>query len=150
MNDTQFDFNFLIAEQNSLPTRLIRELTSQRREFRSDPKGYIRSSLANDSIGRKRGRLLLFGMAVGTIFLSSVLLMTILFYYSQAKRGPSDASANNNGNVVPLIYPNYIRLEALKKGEDRAHGGGGSGNRELLPPSFGTPPPDSLTPTMTV
>jgi TonB family protein len=150
MNDLQFDFNFLIDEQKSLPTRLIREITSQAREFRSDPKGYIKSSLANDSIGRKRGRLLLFGMAVGTICLSSVILMAALFYYSQARPNVARNATSNIDNVVPLVYPADIQLESLKNGEDRAHGGGGSGNHELTPPSYGVRPPDSLTPTITV
>src|SRR5437016_6590027 len=116
MNDTKYDFNFLIDEHTSLATRLIREATSQAHEFRSDPKGFIRGSLANDSIGRKRGRLLLFGMAVGTILMSSVLLMTILFYYAQA-RSAAENTANNNHDLRPLFYPSDIRMEELKKGE---------------------------------
>src|SRR5437016_14445188 len=124
MNDTKYDFNFLIDEHTSLATRLIREATSQAHEFRSDPKGFIKVSLANDSIGRKRGRLLLFGMAVGTILMSSVLLMTILFYYSQARFRAPENSASNKPDFSPLLYPVEIQLEARKKGVEPAHGGG--------------------------
>src|SRR5882762_6649111 len=147
MNDTKYDFNFLIDEPTSLATRLIREATSQAHEFRSDPKGYIKGSLANDAIGRKRGRLLLFGMAVGTVLMSSVLLMTVLFYYSQRRNSPTE-SARNSPMITPLFYPRDIRMEELKKGEDRAHGGGGAGNHESTPPSFGVRPPDFLTESM--
>lgn len=147
MNDTKHDFNFLIDEQTSLAIRLISEIISQTHEFRTDPKGYIKSSLANDCIGRKRGRLLLFGMAVGTIFLSSVLLMTILFYYSH----PRVTTAGNSVEpfrFTPLYYPNDVRFQPVTKSPDKPTGGGGSGNGEQMPPSYGVPPPSSLTPTI--
>lgn len=148
MNDTKYDFNFLIDEQTSLAIRLISEIISQTHEFKTDPKGYIKSSFANDCIGRKRGRLLMFGMAVGAIFLSSVLLMAALFYYSQSRIRTSQNSEPDRHGFVPLFYPRDITLQALRKGSDRAQGGGGSGNHEMLPPSYGAPPPDSLTPTL--
>src|SRR5882724_8109886 len=74
MNDTH-GFSFLINEQPGLATRLIREINSQAREFKSDPKTYIKSSLASDLIGRKRVKLLLVGMTVGSVFLSTLLMV---------------------------------------------------------------------------
>jgi len=143
MNDTKYDFNFLIDEQTSLAIRLISEIMSQTHEFKTDPKGYIKSSFANDVIGRKRGRLLLFGMAVGAIFLSSVLLMAALFYYSQVK-ATAAGNPEDRPNNYRLFYPSEIRLEALKKGPIAPKGGGSGGNEESLPPAFGALPPGSL------
>src|SRR5437870_994332 len=115
MNDTNLGFNFLIDEVPSLATRLIRVVSSQAHEFRADPANYIKSSLANDLIGRKRARLLMVGMAVGTIFLSTMLLVTILFYYSKSKIAAGNED-NKPRSFTPLLYPGEVRLEAIKKG----------------------------------
>ena len=147
MNDTTYGFNFLIDKQPSLPTRLWRELYCQAHEFRDDPSGYIKGSFANDTIGRKRARLLFFGVAVGVIFLSAALGTTILFYYSKAHLSAANAG-NDKGkfNLVPLIYPDQIRVQTPKKGNDSPRGGGSGGNGELLPASYGVTPPGSDTP----
>ena len=66
MNDAM-EFHFLVEQPPALPVRLWRELKVQTREFSANPSAYVKSSMANDAIGRKRTKLLFFGMSVGII-----------------------------------------------------------------------------------
>jgi len=73
--------NFLIEPPPSLPVRLWREATVQTSEFAANPGGYVKSSLANDAIGRKRIRLMMFGISIGFLFIVMLIGVPFLFWY---------------------------------------------------------------------
>src|SRR5581483_5151362 len=149
MNSSNYDFTFLIEEQPSLTTRLWREFKCQSREFRLNPKGYLQGSLAGDAIGRKRTKLLVVGMTVGVLVMSAVLGTAALFYYSKLKQITGVVNDKDVSALAPLLYPDQIRIDATIKGNDHPHGGGGAGNHEPLPPSQGSLPMASMTPSIT-
>ena len=144
MNDTM-NLHFLIDPPPSLPVRLWRELRIQTKEFTANPGGYVKSSVANDAIGRKRTRLLFFGMIIGIIVIGGSVLFSFAYWWLTHKNVVLAAS-NPSGELsqLTMIDTDIPKIELAKK-DKRAGGGGGGGKNEQTPASKGRLPKASLT-----
>ena len=144
MNDAS-GLNFLMEQPPSLPVRLWREAMVQSGEFFSNPGGYVKSSLANDAIGRKRIKLMMFGISVG--FLCIVMLIGIpfaLWLLAQQRNVQASTEKKEDLTQLTMVDVDPPKIDMPKK-DKRAGGGGGGGNNEPTPASRGRLPKASMT-----
>lgn len=146
MNDTAFEFHFLPNDTPSLPVRLWRELKAQYKEFSANPSEYVKASMANDAIGRKRTKLLLFGTSIAALSLISFLGITLVLYIWAVNEAEANAALTEERVEITMIDPGQIPKIEMPKKAERAGGGGGGGRNEPRPPSRGVLPKASLTP----
>jgi TonB family protein len=143
MNDTS-GLNFLMEQPPSLPVRLWREAMVQSSEFLSNPGGYVKSSLANDAIGRKRIRLMMFGISVGFLFIVMLVGVPAMFWWLAHRNVEASTEKKEDLTQLTMVETDVPKLDMPKK-DKRAGGGGGGGNNEPTPASRGRLPKATMT-----
>ncbi|HVG19983.1 MAG TPA: TonB family protein [Blastocatellia bacterium] len=131
--------------QPSIIKRLGIEFTEASREFREDPKAYIKTAFKGDGIGGHRRKMLLrFGLAMGivvyAIFFGAILILWSI--HAKAKETPTEELE------VRMINPDDFKMQQVEapKADKRAGGGGGGGRNTPTPPSKGQLSKFSLMP----
>jgi periplasmic protein TonB len=131
--------------QPSIISRLVNEFKEASREFREDPKAYIKSAFKGDGIGgHRRKTLLRFGLAMGIVvyamFFGAILILWSI--HAKAKETPAEDLE------VRMINPDDFKMQQVEapKAERKAGGGGGGGRNTPTPPSKGQLPKFSLVP----
>jgi len=138
-----FLFSRPCSAHSSLFRRLVDELTEATREFRENPKEYLKSAIKSDAFGgysrKSRFRL---GLAVG-IVLYAISFGAILLLWGLSAR---QAVVIDEGRSFVVIHlPSYQPQDLPVRKSDRdGQGGGGGGHETPLPPSNGMPPPFSI------
>jgi TonB family protein len=126
-------------------TRLIQEFLEASREFRENPKTYIRSAFKGDGIGGHRRKMLLrFGLAIGIVVYACFFGAILIVWTLHAK-----AKANSQDELeVHMINPDDFKMQQIDmpKADKKAGGGGGGGRNTPTPASKGQLPKFSLTP----
>ena len=120
-------------------TRLIDEIREASREFRGDPRAYVKGIIRGDaSGGQSRTTMFRMGLAVGILFYA-IVFAAILVFWSMSRQSQSGASA------YVLKTPIYSPKAWMPEAEDKSGGGGGGGRNTSELPSKGSLPIFSLT-----
>jgi TonB family protein len=130
------------AESEPLGKRIARGLGDHWREFRTDPRGYVRFLLGGSESDGRRQRI---------IFISSLLYVAVVAAILSLDRMksqrpvalPSPMIARAPVTLIEPLPP--LPLHAPRQ-KERAGGGGGGGRKESRPPSFGRLPKAELKP----
>ncbi|HZS46026.1 MAG TPA: TonB family protein [Blastocatellia bacterium] len=144
MNDAR-ELRFLVEQPPSLPVRLWRELKIQTREFSANPGGYVRSSMANDAIGRKRTKSLMFGLSIGFIIIGGFVGFSFALWWLNHHGLDAKADTKKDDLTQLTMVDTDVPKIDLPKKDKRAGGGGGGGKNEPTPASKGRLPKASLT-----
>ena len=132
--------------QPSILKRLGSEFTEASREFRQDPKAYIKTAFKGDGIGGHRRKMLFrFGLATG-IVVYAIFFGAILILWSIHAKAKDTAAEDLE--VRMIANPEDYKMQQVEapKAEKRAGGGGGGGRNTPTPPSKGQLPKFSLVP----
>lgn len=128
-------------------TRLIQEFLEASREFRENPKTYIKTAFKGDGIGGHRRKMLLrFGLAIGIVVYACLFgaILIVWTLHAKAKANPQDELE------VHMINPDDFKMQQIDmpKAKEKAGGGGGGGRNTPTPASKGQLPKFSLTPPL--
>jgi protein TonB len=140
-------FSGTFMNQPSLLRRLSDELVEASREFRENPKEYLRSAFKSDGLGGHRRKMLLrFGLALGIVVYAIVFaVILVMWSFSHAK---ATAANEQMAELRVLLSPDDLRIQDVQMPKDtkKAGGGGGGGRNTPTPPSKGQLPKFSLQP----
>ena len=142
MNDT--GLNFLMEQPPALPVRLVREAIVQSSEFFADPGAYVKSSVANDAIGRKRIKLLMFGISVGFLCIAMLIGVPAMLWWLAHRNVEANTEKKDELTQLTMVETDIPKIDMPKK-DKRAGGGGGGGNNEPTPASKGRLPKATMT-----
>lgn len=132
-----------MLEQPCMITRLKDELQEALREFREDPRAYIKSALKDEVGGSRRRMLLRVGLAIGILFYALAFISMLVFWSLAHQR--SRGSNGERPTYVVKLPGNWPKAK-MPEGEDKSGGGGGGGRKTVTPPSIGALPISSLVP----
>lgn len=133
-----------MLEHPCMITRLGNELREAAREFRQEPRAFIRSALKSGGSSAQRTSLLRFGLAVGLLVYVLVFSVMLMLWYSSHRQQTMNREISVTGGLEALYIP-YIKI-AMDDQEWR--GGGGGGRDEDTPASRGELPAPSLNPVV--
>lgn len=155
----QDEFQFLLQE-DTLLTRLRRELSAAAFEFKHNPRNFFTGLFHGEGSPRRRKRLLQTGVASAVIVYTAIMMTGLLLGLFTSQVQPSEASklrprttSDPPTFIVPVFLtkpeatkstakPNQGHLGGSLQQPRRAHGGGGGGDH--APASLGAAPTASL------
>ena len=129
-------------EHPCMITRLIDEMREALREFREDPRAYVKGALTANAGGGRRKNLLRVGLAIAILFYA-IAFISMLVFWSLAHQKTRAAQTMENPHVV-ISIPRYWPKADMPEGADKPGGGGGGGRKTVTPPSIGDLPISSL------
>ena len=131
-----------MPEHSCMITRLIDEMREALREFREDPRAYVKGALTANASGGRRKNLLRMGLAIAILFYAIAFISMLVFWsLAQQKTRPAQ---NTNNPLVVISLPRYWPKADMPEGADQPGGGGGGGRKTVTPPSIGDLPISSL------
>ena len=154
------EFQFLLKEE-SLTSRVRRELDSAAVDFKRDPKTFVVATIKGEGSSKQRQRWLLNGMASALIayalFVFVVPTIIILLWGNKqvvAEEKKEELEVLATLTELPTVETK-VKAKETPKGKGgftggskptvkQASGGGGGGRQLQTPPSKGVPPPMSL------
>lgn len=133
---------FTFIENESILTRVKRELSEALSEAKKDPKKFIVDTFRGDPTASKQRRYLRVGMAGSVFFwLFAMIIYIGIYYWKPVQVETDEDQLQKIVDLTPLKAPELL---PAPKATQRAGGGGGGGKREMTPPSKGKPPKASL------
>ncbi len=150
------DFKFLIKDE-TLVSRIGRELSSASTDFKRDPKGFVVATVKGEGNSKRRQQLLLNGIALATIAYSLIFFIGPAIMILLWGNRPVIAEEKKDDDLKMLAELTAVPIDANKpKSADKSlgskpipkksSGGGGGGREQPTPPSKGRPPQMALTP----
>jgi TonB family protein len=162
LDDDQSGFQFLLQEE-SLVSRVGKELSLAAEEIKSDPKGFVVALARGEGSNKRRRSLLLSGSAMAVISYSIIFFVLPAIFLlirpakveSKAKEPPLEVLGMLT--EVPIVDTKESKVKEEQKGKggftggskpkiQQASGGGGGGRQTPTPPSKGVNPQMALTP----
>lgn len=156
------EFQFLLKEE-SLTSRVRRELDSAAVDFKRDPKTFVVATIKGEGTSKQRQRWLLNGMASALIayalFVFVVPTIVILLWGNKqvvAEEKKEELEVLATLTELPTV-DTKVKAKETPKGKGgftggskptvkQASGGGGGGRQQETPASKGVPPQMALTP----
>lgn len=132
-----------MPEHSCMITRLIDEMREALREFREDPRAYVKGALTANAGGGRRKNLLRVGLAIALLFYAIAFISMLVFWSLAHQRTRTDQSGKNPTVLIKL--PGYWPKADMPEGADKPGGGGGGGRHTLTEASKGELPISSLT-----
>ena len=138
-------FEDAFLDPPSIFRRLADEFAEASREFRENPKAYVKSALRGDGIGgHRRKMLLMYGLAIALVIFATFFLIILITYSIAHAKAKEDAATELE---VRMINPEDFKMQQVEAPKaERKAGGGGGGRNTPTPPSKGQLPKFSLVP----